>query len=530
MKIKVLLTIPMLCTLFGCSSNDNNNIYNSDYVSENLLEIENTDPKNNGLDNDFLTALAINYRSFALYNHYNLGHEANADLFATKALNANSGETVFPEDLKNWPIPEDRVEELSSACATLTQILKDGAYEYSPILTARAQTQFDCWVSMETLKCDASNACAPTLQDCKNTFYKTINQIKKPVQDETETDDCVDLECSEETEECTEEVAIPVKVEPLTKSMTQQTVEKTKDGITIINNINFPEGIIQAFKQKMDCPRKCSEGCPAKCEESKTLNCPDLKCPEMDCPKLDCPETDVSNLATKDDVNNVLMAVKDIKPADTSDYVTRDEFTSMMKEIKGELSTINGKLDTLLEKEPVQLAVGAIPEDPKQHVMEEVLEINFDFNKAVILPEYVPLIRKLASITNENKNMKVSIIGYTDTVGSSDYNWALGGRRANNIKQELIKYGIAEDQITITSAGKNQNKIDLGNNKASKQNRRAQIVKEVYSIDNPEIVKPATKTPVIKELEYKSEVIEPVKYETKTIEPEIMTELETITE
>ena len=50
--------------------------------------------------------------------------------------------------------------------------------------------------------------------------------------------------------------------------------------------------------------------------------------------------------------------------------------------------------------------------------MEEVFEVYFDFNKAVIKPEYAEVIKKLAKTTQENRNVKVSVVGHTDTKGS----------------------------------------------------------------------------------------------------------------
>ena len=55
--------------------------------------------------------------------------------------------------------------------------------------------------------------------------------------------------------------------------------------------------------------------------------------------------------------------------------------------------------------EKTMIKVQQIPLEPQQHVMEEVFEVRFDFNKAVIKPEYQDLIRQLASATQENKNI-----------------------------------------------------------------------------------------------------------------------------
>ena len=78
------------------------------------------------------------------------------------------------------------------------------------------------------------------------------------------------------------------------------------------------------------------------------------------------------------------------KPAE--DVVTRAEFIDMMMAMRAELAAINARLDMIqaAQGEKTMIKVQQIPLEPKQHVMEEVFEVRFDFNKATIKPEYSP--------------------------------------------------------------------------------------------------------------------------------------------
>ena len=181
------------------------------------------------------------------------------------------------------------------------------------------------------------------------------------------------------------------------------------------------------------------------------------------------------------------------------ELVTRDEFINMMMAMREELAAINARLDKIQaasQEDKTIIKVQQIPLEPKQHVMEEILEIRFDFDKAVVKPEYEDLIRQLATATQENKNIKVSVVGHTDTMGSKDYNYSLGGRRAEAVQKMLIKYGIPASQIVAVSAGEEGLAVQTGDGVANAANRRVRVVKEVHYTE------PAQQTPIAVVEEY----------------------------
>ena len=172
------------------------------------------------------------------------------------------------------------------------------------------------------------------------------------------------------------------------------------------------------------------------------------------------------------------------------ELVSREEFINMMMAMRAELAAINSRLDQIqvMAGEKTMIKVQQIPLEPQQHVMEEVFEVRFDFNKAVIKPEYQDLIRQLASATQENKNIKVSVVGHTDTTGTENYNYALGGRRAEAVQKMLIKYGIPASQIVAVSAGEEDLAVPTPDNTPNAQNRRVRVVKEVHYTETPKPV------------------------------------------
>jgi outer membrane protein OmpA-like peptidoglycan-associated protein len=76
----------------------------------------------------------------------------------------------------------------------------------------------------------------------------------------------------------------------------------------------------------------------------------------------------------------------------SGEYVTRDEFIDMMMAMRAELAAINARLDEIGNGEKTVIKVQQIPLEPKQHVMEEIFEVHFDFDKSKIKPEYEDII------------------------------------------------------------------------------------------------------------------------------------------
>jgi OOP family OmpA-OmpF porin len=73
------------------------------------------------------------------------------------------------------------------------------------------------------------------------------------------------------------------------------------------------------------------------------------------------------------------------------------------------------------------------------------------------------------------KPSEVFISGHTDTSASNNYNEALSQRRAERVKQDLVKAGLAEDIITITSEGEYRLLVSTPDETVEVRNRRVEI-------------------------------------------------------
>ena len=80
--------------------------------------------------------------------------------------------------------------------------------------------------------------------------------------------------------------------------------------------------------------------------------------------------------------------------------------------------------------------------------------VYFDFDKYNIRPDQWPKVEKLANLIKSNpSNYTVRIEGNCDEWGTEEYNYALGLKRANSVKNALIKLGVDSKKLTVISYG-----------------------------------------------------------------------------
>lgn len=445
MKNKSSVLLLGCVVLAGCATGTkDDNVETVVYDTPTVDYVERLDVNNAPHQDSFLNQLAMNYRSYAIYNARTSDYPDIGELFAQKAVSAFSGETPFPETLGAWNIKNDNERfELYTAYNNLMGELKNDAVDVQPQLAAEAQAKFDCWLSA------AASGQNTTAEGCKQRFLNTLQTLK----------DCKEGKVIAPTHVKSEIIVDKTETEekyyPETRRLNAMSgTSRTREGVVIVNNVNIPSNLVQAIP----VPQQTQNA-----QQPIVFN---------------------QNIYGGEGAND-----GDV-PELGDEYVSRDEFINMMMAMRAELAKINKRLDDM-GNVPAQtgdktvIKVQQIPLEPKQHVMEEIFEIRFDFDKANIKPEYEDLIRKLATTTQANKNIKVSVVGHTDTAGTKDYNYALGGRRAEAVQKMLIKYGIPSSQIIAVSAGEEDLKVPTPNNTPNAANRRVRVVKEVHYTEQP---------------------------------------------
>lgn len=112
--------------------------------------------------------------------------------------------------------------------------------------------------------------------------------------------------------------------------------------------------------------------------------------------------------------------------------------------------------------------------DPNSELAQR--SVYFDFDSYVVKNEYQSVVDAHARYLNSHGNRKVVIQGNTDNRGGSEYNLALGQKRAEAVRKAMSLMGVPDSQMEAVSFGKEKPKA-LGNNEAAwAENRRADIV------------------------------------------------------
>jgi peptidoglycan-associated lipoprotein len=100
----------------------------------------------------------------------------------------------------------------------------------------------------------------------------------------------------------------------------------------------------------------------------------------------------------------------------------------------------------------------------------------FDYDKSDLREDGRASLQKDAEYLKKWKSIVVSVEGHCDTRGSSEYNLALGSRRATAVKDYLVSLGLAANRITVVSKGKEQPFCGEETEACWQQNRRGHFI------------------------------------------------------
>ena len=101
--------------------------------------------------------------------------------------------------------------------------------------------------------------------------------------------------------------------------------------------------------------------------------------------------------------------------------------------------------------------------------------VYFDFDSYVVREDGKEVVSNHAAYLGKNQRA-ILIQGNTDERGGSEYNLALGQKRAEAVRKSMAALGVAEGRMEAVSLGEEKPKAEGHNEEAWSQNRRADIV------------------------------------------------------
>jgi peptidoglycan-associated lipoprotein len=123
---------------------------------------------------------------------------------------------------------------------------------------------------------------------------------------------------------------------------------------------------------------------------------------------------------------------------------------------------------------PVQAGSADPLADPQGALAQR--SIYFDYDSYVVREAGKLVAQRHAGYLTKNKGRRILIQGNTDERGGTEYNLALGQKRAEAVRKAMAALGVPEGQMEAVSLGEVKPKAHGSNEAAWAENRRADIV------------------------------------------------------
>jgi outer membrane protein OmpA-like peptidoglycan-associated protein len=103
-------------------------------------------------------------------------------------------------------------------------------------------------------------------------------------------------------------------------------------------------------------------------------------------------------------------------------------------------------------------------------------DVLFDFNKYTLKPEAREKLAKVSGILLAYPGLKLQVEGYTDNIGTEEYNQKLSEERADGVRDYLVSQNVQDANVTAKGYGEGDPIADNSTNAGRAQNRRVQLV------------------------------------------------------
>jgi len=101
--------------------------------------------------------------------------------------------------------------------------------------------------------------------------------------------------------------------------------------------------------------------------------------------------------------------------------------------------------------------------------------LTFETGSATLKPESQEQLKNVAEVMNAYPNVNVKLGGYTDNTGNANANLKLSNDRAQSVKAELVKMGIADSRLEAEGYGQQYPVASNDTDEGRAQNRRISV-------------------------------------------------------
>ncbi|MGG5508054.1 MULTISPECIES: OmpA family protein [unclassified Myroides] len=108
---------------------------------------------------------------------------------------------------------------------------------------------------------------------------------------------------------------------------------------------------------------------------------------------------------------------------------------------------------------------------------KSVLYINFEVDKATINNEALAVVSEITKALNTESALNISIEGHTDNTGDNQHNKQLSAKRADAVKEALVKQGITSNRLSTVGYGADKPLVDNTSEENKAKNRRVELIR-----------------------------------------------------
>ena len=105
-----------------------------------------------------------------------------------------------------------------------------------------------------------------------------------------------------------------------------------------------------------------------------------------------------------------------------------------------------------------------------------VTNINFDFDRTNVRNDVKKRLSRVIQLLTERPELDVQVVGYTDDVGSLEYNLALSLRRAESVRNYIIAHGVNGRRLSVAGRGMSDPLVSNATPEGRAVNRRVEFV------------------------------------------------------
>ena len=225
---------------------------------------------------------------------------------------------------------------------------------------------------------------------------------------------------------------------------------------------------IAACKKPIAPPPPPPPPAPVAAKPTATLSADRTSIQKGESVRLSWTTTDAQNISIAPEVGAVTaQGSTTVTPADSATYTIT---------ATGAGGSTDASVRISVASPPPPPVVEAPKPSMDELFLKEVRDAYFDYDKADIRADAREALGKTADFLRNYPQLRVTIEGHCDERGSTEYNLALGDRRASAVKQYLVSLGIPADRLSTVSYGKEKPFCLQTDEACYQQNRRGHFI------------------------------------------------------